>query len=383
MPDTTTVLAIGDTGFPTDQIYTLVNNIVSQSIGETSITATDAQSLISLGDLILNGNNLTEGFLNTLAMRISRTIYSFREYRNKYRDMVLSDSEYGAITQKIKVKMPVARIEDSIPLEDGQPAPDQWIIAKPKATQKMFYKRTPYSYVTTIQRKWLREAFNSPAEMGSFIGLVFGETRNAIELGLENLARTCINNFMAESTHEVKLVTLYNNALNPTTPLTAATAIYNTDFLAFAIKTIRSYIYRMEDMSVLYNDGSETRHTPRDLQRILMSADFMLSAETVLQRQSFNDNFVELPGYKTVSFWQSQETPNQIIVERASDGEETTISNIVGCIHDRDALGMYRIEEEIATTPVNARVLTYNTWYHENQVWINDLSENFIYFTLN
>ena len=60
-----------------------------------------------------------------------------------------------------------------------------------------------------------------------------------------------------------------------------------------------------------------------------------------------------------------------------------TISGILAILHDRDALGIYKIYEDIATTPINARGMYYNTFWHEKQLWFNDLSENFIYFTLN
>lgn len=366
--------------FPTDQIYTLVNEVVQQAVGDVGISAVDASTLVSLGNAATAGYKNVEPFLNELAMRIGKTIFSYREYRNKYRDMMLNDYEYGAFLQKIKVKMPTAKMDNTTGLEDGQ-SYDPWIINKPKATQKLFYKRTPYDYYVTIQTQWLKEAFLSADAMAGFISMVFGETRNAIELGIENLGRVTLNNFAAETEHEIKLVTLYNNIHSTT--LTPATAVFDTDFLAFAIKTIRSYMDKMTDMSTLYNDGTETRHTPLRDQRIKINTDFMLAAETVLERTAFNPRFVELDGYQMINFWQSQQTPMSINVTRASDETAVTIDNIIGMVYDRDALGIYQYEDDVLSTPVNARTRTYNVWYHERQLWFNDLSENFLLFTLN
>ena len=65
------------------------------------------------------------------------------------------------------------------------------------------------------------------------------------------------------------------------------------------------------------------------------------------------------------------------------DGVEKKIDNVIGVIMDRNAAGIYKISERVATTPLNAAGLYYNTFYHEKQLWFNDLSENFVFFTLN
>ena len=72
-----------------------------------------------------------------------------------------------------------------------------------------------------------------------------------------------------------------------------------------------------------------------------------------------------------------------INVKRISDGTAENVENIVAVLHDRDALGMFRDEEEVLTTPVNAAGLYYNTYYHARQIWFNSLDENFVFFTLN
>ena len=68
----------------TEQIYSIVNSVVSQSIGDSALTIVDAQGLISLGNTVLDSSTNTEAFLNTLAQRIGRTIYRYRDYNNKF-----------------------------------------------------------------------------------------------------------------------------------------------------------------------------------------------------------------------------------------------------------------------------------------------------------
>ena len=104
----------------TDQIYSLVNSAAEQSIGSVGVSVMDTSTLVSLGNTILSSSVNTEAFLNTLAQRIGRTILRYRDYRNKLRDMVVNDFEYGAILQKIKVVMPEAVADPAYSLTDGQ-----------------------------------------------------------------------------------------------------------------------------------------------------------------------------------------------------------------------------------------------------------------------
>ena len=369
----------------TEQIYTLVNEVNKQAFGENALQVVDTSTLISLGNTVLSSSTNTEAFMNTLAQRIGKTILRFREYRNKLGDMVLSDFEFGAILQKIKVNMPEAEADESYDLIDGNTV-DHYKVAKPDVDQKLFVTRTPYQYHITTSRATLKEAFLSDSAMGSFIGIVFGEVRNAIECGLENLARITLATAIAEysTVREIKLVTNYNAEFNPPTPLTAATALTSDEFIRYAMGEINLTIDNIQDMSELYNDGSLKTFTPAEDVRIKLLSKFVRRAQTVTQYAAFNERFVDVDSqYSKINFWQSEQTPANVIIKRPSDGIQTTVENIIGVLHDRDAMGVYQIEEDVLTTPVNAAGRYYNTYYHEKQLRALDLSENGLIFTLN
>ena len=367
----------------TNQIFALVNSVTSQALGSSAIAAVDAQGLVSLGDTILSSQTNTEAFLNTLVQRIGRTILSYRRYTNKLSDLVVDDFTMGAILQKIKVSMPAAEIDPAYILEDGESV-DHYVIAKPVVHQKLFVTRTPYAFHVTVQRETLREAFLSETALGSFISVIFGEVQNKIELALEDLGRTAIANYMAEiagGAREIKLVTNYIADTGST--ITAAKAMYDNAFLRYAVAQMQLYAKRFTDMSTLYNDGTETRHTPKEDQRLRILSEFGTMLETVVDYAAFHDEYVKVKGYTEINFWQSAQTPDQISIKRASDGTATSLNNVIGILHDRDALGMYKKDTDILTTPVNAAGMYYNTYWHEKQLWFNDLSENAVIFTLN
>ena len=386
----------------TNQIYAIVNEVNAEAFGSTDIDVVDAQGLVALGDAVLSSTGNTEAFLNTLVQRIGKTIISFRQYRNKLADMVVDDFEYGAILQKIRVHLTEAETDPAYGLTDGYSV-DPWTVNKPDVEQKLFVSRTPYMFSVTIARKQLKEAFLSDAAMGAFIGAVFGQVRNSIEVSLENLGRVCIANMVGEFTpftpgqddttpattlnHEVALCTLYNTARGYADTdagyVTDENALFDDAFLRFAVATMKSYSDNMTDMSTLYNDGSIETFTPREDQRLKVLSSFERALETVVQYSAFNEELVRLNAFSTVNFWQSAQDPSYIMVERSSDGVQVIKTHVVGILYDRDALGMYKKDEDVLTTPVNAKGLYYNTFYHQLELWFNDTSENFVYFTLN
>ena len=367
----------------TNQIYTIVNSIVDQAIGDSGIVATDTQGLVSLGNVVLDSSTNTEAFLNTLAQRIGRTIYRFRAYNNKFTDMIVSDMEWGAILQKIRVEMPVAESDEMYGLTDGV-AVDHYVVAKPKAHQKLFVTRTPYQFKITIQRETLKEAFLSAEAMGAFIALVFGEVRNAIELSLENLGRLTMCAAISETTasQTINLVTDYNAETGST--LTAATAMHSADFLRYAIYRINNIVDMMQDMSVLYCDGVLPTFTNLENMRVKVLSKFQRRLETMVDYAAFHEQFTKIDKqYTTVNFWQAEQDPDEIDIKKPSDGSAFNETNIVAVIHDRDAFGIYQIDETVLTTPINAAGAYYNQYWHEKQGRFVDTAENLVVFTLN
>lgn len=374
----------------TNQIYTVVNDVVKQGTALANHTVVDTQSFVSLGNDILSSSTNTESFLNTLVQRIGKSIFSFREYRNKLGDMVKDDFEFGAIVQKVAVKMPEFEADEAWDLQDGQSV-DMFKVSKPEVVQKLFVKRTPYKIRITRTLEQLKEAFISEADMGRFIASVMGEVRNAIEFGLEELGRNCLANFIGEvagTAREIKLVTEFNTEMGLTgqDALTAQSALHSDLFLNYAIGRINHHANMMTEMTVRYNDGTKPRFTPVDKRVIRVLSDFNTRCETVTQYAAYHDKYVSIGGiWDTISYWQNAKAGSEsnIKVKLASNGQNKNINNVVAVLYDRDALGMYKKDEFTLTSPVNADGAYYNVVHHLRQLWFNDVSENFCYFTLN
>lgn len=368
-----------------NNVYMIVNDIEKQALGSINIDVIDTASFVDFGNRVLSSSDYTETFMSELLLRIARTYETWRPYESTLRDLVVSGEEWGAIYQKIDGEVPDFVCDESFELEDGKSV-DQYVVRKPTARQKLFIKRSPYSNYVTLSRVLLRPAFNSEAGFMSFVNMIYGKMRIKLDFAMENMARLAMCSYMANASGEqvVNLVSNYNEETGE--ELTAKTALHDKDFLAYAAGEMELYSKRLRSLSTAYNKEAAERHTPRGEQRFVVYDLFQTRLQTVVQYQAYHDELVRLREYIEVPYWQSERARDTIdvTVEDANgDTAEVEISNIVGFIFDRFALGTFMSNEETLTTPINARARYFNTFHHAEQLWFNDLSENGVIFTLN
>lgn len=365
-----------------DQVRDFVRAVVKQSMGEEALQTLDTQGIVATGSEVISSQANTDAYLNTLVVMIATNIYVNRVYRNKYKSLVLADSEYGGIVQKVDVLMPDIISDESWNLVDGQ-AVDDMKVYKPKVKQRFFFSRTPWALPMTTKIDVLEEAFTSYQKMGDFISSLRQAVLNKMELAIEGMGRVCTLNFMAEITAQdnrvVNLVGDYN-ALSGKT-LNAQTALFDEAFLRYASTIIRYSSELFTDYTWEYSDGTIPRFTPKEDQRLLVNSRLAIGMESEVLWNAFNKEYVQLGNYEKVNYWQNVKKPTSINVERASDGTAVALDNIVAVLSDRNAFGIYQQKKRVLSTPINALGEYWNTFYHVKHLWFNDASENGLIFT--
>ena len=374
----------------TNQIYGLINSLAQQSMGESAITVTDTASLVSLGNAVLSSNTNTDAFTNVLVQRIARTIVSYRAYRNQLGNLAKSNIEWGAIVQKLKVAMPKATEDETYNLVDGQSV-DMFKVSKPKTKQKFFVKRTPYNFFVTFQRVTMREAFTSADAFGAWVSAVYGEVQNKLEHSSEDEGRAALANMAgqvynaAKPAQVVKLITLYKAETGKT--VTRANYKNDPDFMRFCMRRWKEDSKNMRSMSTSYNVEGEERHSPEELQKFACLNSFMVAMETNVYYSAFHDEYLKKVVNLEIPYWQAEQTRDAISV-KIEDGtaesgkKEVHIDGLVAMMFDTDAVGTYKEETETLNTPINAAARYWNTYWHAEKLWFNDLSENCIIYTL-
>lgn len=372
-----------------EQIYPIVNEVFEQMTGNTQLKAVDTNSFIAQQQLIVNQDK-TVPWLNNMARRIGLTIDTYRPYKNKFASLGRTNMQWGAIVQKLTVDMPEAKLDKAwdVGQMQGQSI-DQWIINNPKVKQRFFDTESAYAYFITIQTAYLNRAFTSESQMQALIAQIFGKITNKREFTYEELGRLCTANLVAnlrEAQH-IHLVTEYNNSTGKA--ITREQARFDPDFMRYALALMNIISDKFENMSVLYNVDKEERFSTKEYQRLYILADFYALLDTVPAYLAYAHDTIAAKPTMKVPYWQASgesTVPEWDSISSISvtnrNGNEVNYRDLVGVLFDYEAMGTFRREEDVLTTPVNARGRYYNTFWHESQFYYNMSDENAVAFFL-
>lgn len=366
-------------------VHIVVNDLAKQVTGREDIKVVDTASFMDFGRAVLGSSDMLEGFLNALSLKYADTYYTARRRVGKLKSLLVSGKEWAAIYQKIDGEVPDFVEDETFKLEEGKSV-DQYVVRKPKSTQKLFVRKVTYSNFLTWQKKLLQGAFMSEQDFRQFASMLSTKMYNKLDMSTENLGRMAMASYIAnmKDSQKVHLLTKYNELAGTT--LTKGKALLDRNFTAWATGQVELYTKRMGDHSIKFNAEGAERFTPIGDNRLVVLDEFQNSIAHTVQYDAFHREMVELRQFEEVSYWQNQNDNMSIKVTTPSEtGEEpvtTTVNNIVAFAFDRYALGSKRVNTEVLTTPMNARGRYANTFYHNDSLWFNDLSENGIVFLL-
>lgn len=194
---------------------------------------------------------------------------------------------------------------------------------------------------------------------------------------------------VASNNNVVNLVALYNEVAS--TPISADEALTNPDFLKFAAKTIGTYPKYLAGASMLYNDGGYVTFTPSDKLKFVALTEFSKSLDAYLYSDTYHNEFVKLPGYEEVGYWQgsgtdvnSDEDRMKVHVKVDVNGTATEIiqDGVVAVMFDDEAAAVCNQNERV-TSIYNPRGEYTNYFYKWDAMFMNDTNENCVVFVIN
>lgn len=381
-----------------EQASTLLNTIAGQVTGKTAMAPVNTAEFVTVANTTLQcGYNAV---MDAISQVLNRTIFSIRPYYRKFDKLKKSSEVWGDHTRKINYLDGTWVNDDNVPLTDGTSL-DHYTISKPSVLQTNFYGGIRYSRFITIFTDELRTAFKGPEELSQFWSGVVTNLTDQIEQGHDNVARLALANFIggkvtADTKNVVHLLTEYNNLTGQT--LTNKTVFAPNNFKPFIqwmLSRIASIMDLMTERGIQYHmnvTGSEiSRHTPLDLQRVYILSKFANMIDSMAVSDTFNERYMRRPDWQPVNFWQAPEAPDTIQVTPSYMGTDGTVktaskaldqSSIVGVLFDDEAIGYTTFNEQVISTPVNARGSYYNMWYHWRDRYWNDFTENGIVLLL-
>ena len=374
------------------QVYSIVNAAAKLTLGTDAPTVMDGTTLVGLGSRILPYDALSINFIATLFARIGKTIIENKAYKSKLSFLMFNDFEWGGVVQIIETEMPDAVEDASLELEEGKSV-DMYVVKKPKAKIKFYTKKDLYSFYITIQRKFLKDAFTSAAAMGAFLNSIETKVRNALELANENLGKITLSTLAGltyDTPREIKLVTRCN-AIKGTSIPTGRAALEHEEFLRFMSGQFQDISEQFTSINTIWNAEGRADFTNPEEQRIVIPSEVDIAMRTNLEWNARHEDKVALGQTHIIPHWQfGQEDSRmqvQIKVNKSLDDfnpqyEDVKIDYLVGMIFDREACGTFRTNHEVATTPYNARGRYTNTFWHEDNMWFNNLGKQHAILTL-
>lgn len=377
------------------QIYTLVNDVTKEVLGKEALMLEDLSNVVDVGTEIINANAV-DNYVRTLVDRIGRVVFVNRPYSGGAPSVLMDGWEYGSVLEKIAADIPEATENESWELEDGV-SYDPNIFYKPKVYAKFFNSKVTFEVPVSITERQVKESFTSPTQLNAFLSMIYNAVDKSMTIKLDGLVERTINSMIGETFHaefadgtytgktSVKAVNLlyeYNTAFSKT--LTVDQAMKDPEFIRYASYAMGLYIDRMKKISTLFNIGGRDRFTPRDMLHLVALNDFDKAASTYLYGDTYHNQFVSLPKYETVPYWQgsgvdySFDSISQINIKTGS-GDTINAKGILAVMFDRDALGVTNLNRRV-TTNYNPKAEFFSNWYKFDAGYFNDLNENFVVF---
>ena len=159
--------------------------------------------------------------------------------------------------------------------------------------------------------------------------------------------------------HVIDLLALYRAETGDTSITTVEGFLADDKAMRFAAETMDKFTGYLSRMSVLFNVDGKKKFTPKNRQVFQILQHFYSRMKTVAYADAYNLDFVKLPGFDTVPYWQgfgeASATTGSVdfdevsaIKVKTADGNTVSQTGIVGFLCDEWAIMHTIISERVA-----------------------------------
>lgn len=393
-----------------NQVATVVNSAVSQATGN-AIAQLDLTGIIDAFKTYATGETASiskEAFTKALLNVIIKNWFSDTSYRSQYKDPFFVDSEeFGAIVQSLHMEYPEAQTSHAwndftptVTTSEGTTTTTRKVVGQydvyvPVIHAQLFGKTVSWEIPISITDEQWDTAFHNESELSSFINYVYMMVDNAIVMHLEEMDGINRNNFIAEKVayagtvgakgvHVINLIQLYKDETGSTLK-TPQAFMKDEGAVRWMASTLSLYSDYMKKMSKNFNTAQYDRFTPPERQVMLVNSNIDKKIREVALTNSFNPQYLDLPNYDTVPYWQSSSSygfadVTKIKVKTATGGTVEQ-SGIIAILVDKWAI-MHTIKSRrVAVKYFEPEALT-TTFNQFRDQYSNDLTQNGIIFKL-
>lgn len=387
-----------------------VLNVTKQAIGEItgeldiSASGLTVTTLAEIGEAVgidpvtgeCTNTASADIFFKALLSQVGKVVVDTRAYVAQLPKLFVNPMEWGLLAEYIKIDLADVLIDEMwnpagfINYTDvGGPAEAQRIAGiaygcyKPAVNAKIYKKAKGIMAALTLAREQMFTAFSGVSQYEQFVAGLFNSVENTLQVKAEVYALMTVSAGIATADHNgnvVHLLTEYAADTGNTAPAGIGEAMADNTFMAYALKRIAETRDYLKRMTVDYNNH-QTVTFSSDSNLILLSA-FSNAAKFGVRANTYNEELLGIGEYDKVASWQAVSTSggtrpydlttaSEIILSGTavdeiygtSAGTPKTISNIVGVLYDRMAMGI-TLDKRKVTSNYIAPTDTTNYFYH-------------------
>lgn len=410
--------------FTPQDCYNLMNSLVKQATGQQAITVVNTSTFVSAGETVLSTG--TENVLNSLSIILARTLIAVRPYKAKFRLInALNSGMFSNRMRKISfyskdaIASGMFNTQLFTNLKDGYTNGENVVSDAATSTKSMweqnqgiplemnFCGSDVWDDSLTIYEEQLKIAFESESNFSRFVSGILTEKGNDIESQKEAFSRMCVLNEIGalinystdNANLAINLTKAYNDENGTSYTSQELRTTYLESFLSFFVETVKTTSNYFEERSNLYHisptktvngvDYTLLRHTPKDRQKLFLYEPLFIKAQANVFPTIFNPDYLKLENYEGVNYWQSVSDRSRVKVTPAiydktsgvqKAGTAVDLPYVVGLLFDEDAMMIDFQLESSATTPLEARKMYRNVYWHFAKNAITDPTENAVVF---
>ena len=405
--------------FAIKDAYAVMNALARQATAQADISVVDHQSFIDAGTKTLATG--TENVLNSIARTITAVVMQSRPYKGKFSLINASENQWntrlakisfyssdndpsGAFNTDLNTNIATGNVENS-------GAGSMWEQKLPRVVERFYLSEAAWDKFYTTPLVQLQNAFNEESTFVAFMNGVMTEIQNDIESTLESRNRALVADRIAGvyllnkkkvlgDETVVNFTTYFNKKCGTNYTTKEILTEHLTELSELITSKLQIDVDRLEERSVKYHDPmtvedngvnySVLRHTPRGKVKAFWFDELWKDAKTRVMPSIFNKEYINPEMGEKVQYWQSNKNDDDRMKIKCKpalpDGavsENVELDVVLGIIFDEDAIASINQFNGAYTTPVNARKLYTNTFYHYKFGAVQDYTENSIIYIMN
>ena len=118
------------------QLYTLINNVTKEILGDTAVVKEDLSNVVDIGKSIFDQTSV-DNYVKKLVNHIGKVVFQNRAYAGGVPTVLMDAWEFGSVLQKVSMALPEATENESWKLVDGQEY-KQDVFTAPKVEAKFY-----------------------------------------------------------------------------------------------------------------------------------------------------------------------------------------------------------------------------------------------------